>query len=232
MCGRRTAGHWAAAKRAVAGTTVLVDPWLESPSLPFPFHTANSRIPFSILSDRPSTIDHLDSITLFTCPSRDAGQPGPQAENRERGDRKIPRDLLSKGIIFDMSEEPERGTKEQLAYAVARGRSVRSWARSANVPCVTAQRWSKDPEVRKMAEELRRRALDGAVGHVAMRSIWVMKRMTRLATEADSDAVQLQALRGLLAEMITVSKYSGLEARMTKLEESRDAQPGNAGRAV
>ncbi len=103
---------------------------------------------------------------------------------------------------------------------------------SANVPYVTAQRWSKDPEVRKLAEELRRRVLDGAVGHVAMLSISVMKRMTKIAFEGDSDEVQLKALRGLLAEMVTVSKYSGLEARLVEVEEMLDAQRGHADRAV
>ena len=131
-----------------------------------------------------------------------------------------------------MSEEPENGTKEQLAHAVARGKSVRSWARSANVPYVTAQRWSKDPEVRKIVEELRRRALDAAVGHVAMRSTWVMKRMTKVATAGDTDEVRLRALRGLLADMITVSKYSGLEARLAEAEEMLHAQLGDKDRAV
>jgi hypothetical protein len=130
-----------------------------------------------------------------------------------------------------MTEEPESGTKEQLALAVACGSSVRSWARRANVPRVTAQRWSKDPEVRKMAEELRRRALDRAVGKVTMRSTWIMDRMTRIATEGDSDEVKLKALRGLLAELIAVSKYSGLEARMTEIEKTLDARRGNANRA-
>ncbi len=83
-----------------------------------------------------------------------------------------------------------------------------------------------------MADELRRRALDRAVGQVAMRSTWLMGRMTKIATEGDSDTVRLKALRGLLADMITVSKYSGLEARMTELEESRDAQLGHANRTV
>ena len=100
------------------------------------------------------------------------------------------------------------------------------------MPCVTAYRWSKDPSVRKMAQELRRRALDRAVGQVAMRSGWLMGRLTKLAKEADCETVRLRALRGLFAEMIAVSKFSGLEARMTELEESLDAQPGHADRPV
>ena len=69
-----------------------------------------------------------------------------------------------------MAEEAERATKAQLAVALARGTSIRSWGRASDVPYVIAQRWSKDPQVRKMAQDLRRRALDRAVGKVAMRS--------------------------------------------------------------
>ena len=83
-----------------------------------------------------------------------------------------------------------------------------------------------------MAEELRRRALDRAVGKVAMRSTWIMDRISRIAMEGDSDEVRLKALRGLLAEMINVSKYSGLETRLAEVEETLDAQRGNANRAV
>jgi hypothetical protein len=131
-----------------------------------------------------------------------------------------------------MSEELERGTKEQLALAVARGKSIRSWARSANVPLVTAYRWSKEPEVRKMAEAIRRRALDGAIGNVAMRSSWIMKGLTKLAEGADSETVRLRALRGLISDMITVSRYSGLETRVAELEGTLHAQRGNADRPV
>ncbi len=131
-----------------------------------------------------------------------------------------------------MSEEPEEATKDQLAFAIARGKSVSSWARAVKVPRVTAQRWSKDPQVLKLAQEIRRRAIDRAVGQMSMRSPWVVKKMTKLANDSDSEAMRLRALRALTADMITLSKYSGLENRMTELEEWRDAQPGHAGRAV
>jgi hypothetical protein len=131
-----------------------------------------------------------------------------------------------------MSEEPQRGTKAQLALALAHGKSIRSWARASNVPRVTAQRWSKDREVRKMADYIRRRALDRAVGQIATRSTWVVGQMTNLARVADSDAVRLRALRGLMGEMIAISKFSGLEARLAECEEMLDAQSANADRAV
>ena len=81
-----------------------------------------------------------------------------------------------------------------------------------------------------MADAIRRRALDGAIGNIAMRSSWIMKRLTKLAEGADSETVRLRALRGLVSDMITVSRYSGLEARMAELEGSLHAQPGNANR--
>jgi hypothetical protein len=131
-----------------------------------------------------------------------------------------------------MSEEPEEATKDQLAFAIARGKSVRSWARDSKVPRATAHRWSNDPQVRKMAQAIRRRAIDRAVGQMSMRTPWVVKKMTTLAKDSDSEPMRLRALRALTADMITLSKYSGLESRMTELEEWRDARAGDAGRAV
>jgi hypothetical protein len=130
-----------------------------------------------------------------------------------------------------MSEELEAATKDQLALAIARGKSVRSWARASNVPRATAHRWSNDPQVRKMAQEIRRRAIDRAVGQMTMRTTWVVKKITKLATDSDSEALRLRALRGLNAEMISLSKYSGLEARLVEVEEMLDAQHGHADRA-
>jgi hypothetical protein len=41
----------------------------------------------------------------------------------------------------------------------------------------------------------------------------------RLGKEADSESVQLRALRAVLADNMAVSKFSNLEYRMTELEE-------------
>ena len=46
--------------------------------------------------------------------------------------------------------------------------------------------------------------------------------ITNLAQEADSESVQLRAWRAILADMMSVSKFSVLEYRMTEIEEELD----------
>ena len=46
--------------------------------------------------------------------------------------------------------------------------------------------------------------------------------ITNLARGADSESVQLRAWRGVLADLMSVSKFSVLEYRMTELEEKVD----------
>ena len=43
--------------------------------------------------------------------------------------------------------------------------------------------------------------------------------ITHLAQEADSESVQLRAWRAILAELMSVAKFSDLEYRMTEIEE-------------
>ena len=127
-----------------------------------------------------------------------------------------------------MPEEPQKGTKIQLAVAIGHGLSVRAWARANNVPRVTAQRWSKDPKVRQAAEACRRRALDRAVGQMSRRATWVVGGITTHAGEAQSESVRLRALRALLADMMAVSRFGGLEDRMTAIEKRSAEQDATA----
>jgi uncharacterized protein (UPF0147 family) len=127
-----------------------------------------------------------------------------------------------------MSEECEKGTKPHLAIALAYGLSVRGWARANNVPRATAQRWSEDLEVRKMAEACRRRMMDKAVGRMSRRSAVAADTIFKLVQHAESESVQLRASRAIVLDSITVSKYNGLENRVTEMEERLSARAGNA----
>ena len=51
-----------------------------------------------------------------------------------------------------MADEAPKGTKSQLAFALAHGGSVAAWARDNEVPKRTAYRWSKYANVRKTTE--------------------------------------------------------------------------------
>jgi hypothetical protein len=133
-----------------------------------------------------------------------------------------------------MADEHRKSRKAQLALALARGVSVAQWARNHEVPKVTAYRWAKDPAVRKAVEAYRRRTIDQAIGMMTNQTTRAAGVIARIATEGESETVRLRACRAIFTDMIKVSRYSGLEARMVEIEEQNkqqeadDATLGNA----
>jgi hypothetical protein len=121
-------------------------------------------------------------------------------------------------------KQPRVRDKLQLAIAIAQGSTARAWARANDVSKTTAWRWSKEPEVRRAVEEYRRRLLDRAVGQMAKRANWAAIETYRMAKEARSETVKLRAIRAILADMMAVSKFSGLECRMSEIEEQLRAR--------
>jgi hypothetical protein len=115
---------------------------------------------------------------------------------------------------------------DQLALAIAQGKSVRAWARANDVPRNTAQRWASDPDLRRQVEDWRRLALDQALGLMAAQSIRAVKAITKLGEMADSQAVQLKAWRAVLSDQIAVSKHANLEYRLSQIEERQRARTG------
>ena len=127
-----------------------------------------------------------------------------------------------------MSEEIPLSKQDQLALAIAQGKSVPAWARQNDVPRSTAYTWANDPNVRRLVEDWRRRSLDRALGSMAAQSSRAVKEMTRLGQTAESESVQLRAWRAVLTDQIAVSKHANLEYRVSQLEEKRRAATGNA----
>jgi len=123
--------------------------------------------------------------------------------------------------------ELPRGNKTELAIAIAQGNSLRKWARSNGVPERTAYRWASTPEVRRLVESHRRRIRDRAIGRLNRRMIWASDRIAQLANGAESESVQLRALRAIFSEEMSVSKFSNLEFRMSKIEEDLRDRTGN-----
>ncbi len=134
-------------------------------------------------------------------------------------------------IIFIMGDETQRGTKAQLAVALAQGRSITAWARDNNVPRPTVYRWAKEPEVRKAMQACRHRMLDRAVGMMVKRVPWAVPKLVVLAADAESESVRLGAIKTLIRDMLAVSKFSCLEERMTQIEEKLDERDRMAGQA-
>jgi hypothetical protein len=125
-----------------------------------------------------------------------------------------------------MSQEPREANKLQLAIALAQGSSISAWARANNVANETARRWAHEPKVRAEIEVFRRHAIDSAVGVLAKHANWAAAEICKLAGHAESESVKLSALKAVLANMMSVSKYSGLEERMGELEEHVRQQQG------
>ena len=82
--------------------------------------------------------------------------------------------------------------------------------------------------VRKAVESYRRRSIDQAVGRMVRQSTLAADGIITIAKEATSDSVRLRAFRAIFSDMITVSKYSGLEARMCEIEEKLDQRDAAA----
>jgi hypothetical protein len=130
-----------------------------------------------------------------------------------------------------MSEELDDGSKTELAQALAQGISAARWAKSRKVPRNTAYRWAREPAVRKDVEAIRRRTIDLAVGRMTRHTTRAAEGIVRLAEGAESESVRLRAYRAIFSDMISVSDYSGLEARLTDMEQrldERDAATSSA----
>ena len=118
-----------------------------------------------------------------------------------------------------MEKEVRRQKKINLALAVAEGESIAAWARENGVPERTAQRWAQDRNVRREVDACRRRALNQAIGRMTGMAMNAVDGIVTLAKQADSESVQLRAWRGVLADLMSVSKFSDLEYRMAEIEE-------------
>jgi hypothetical protein len=130
-----------------------------------------------------------------------------------------------------MPEEVGLDKKTSLALAIARGQSIDAWAKQNDVPRSTAFRWASEPMVRREVEATRRRALGRAIGRLSSVALKAADGIVTLAKEAESESVQLRAWRAVLADQVTVSKFSDLEYRMAEIEEQLSERSGHTGQA-
>ena len=130
-----------------------------------------------------------------------------------------------------MEKEVRRLKKINLALAIAEGESIAAWARQNGVPERTAQRWAQDRNVRREVDACRRRALNQAIGRLTGMAMNAVDGIANLAQAADSESVQLRAWRAILADMMSVSKFSDLEYRMAEIEEQLSERTGHTDQA-
>ncbi len=127
-----------------------------------------------------------------------------------------------------MTEESTNDPKLELATAIAAGNSIPKWASKNGVPRRTAYNWAAEREVRAEVELIRRRALDKAIGRLARRAVWAVDGIVKLGETAESESVRLSALRAVMSDFVSVSSYTGLEARVAELEEEFHEHTDNA----
>ncbi|MFI5454034.1 MAG: hypothetical protein ACHRXM_01145 [Isosphaerales bacterium] len=124
-------------------------------------------------------------------------------------------------------EQPNPDQQYQFAVAMAAGQRVAVWAKKNGVPRRTCYHWTKTKEYKDTVQEVRRRTLDRALGHLARNLTKAADRIAALATAAESESVQLQAARGVLKEFMAVRLRVDLEEQMTDIErrlDERDAK--------
>jgi len=96
-------------------------------------------------------------------------------------------------------EAPEESMKLGLAAAIASGMRINRWAKENGVPKTTAYRWAQDATVRINVEAARRRMLDRMAGTMTRRCAFAASRITQLASDTQSEAMKLKALRTIVA---------------------------------
>jgi hypothetical protein len=126
-----------------------------------------------------------------------------------------------------MEKEARRHKKVHLALAIAEGESIAAWAQENGVSERTAFSWAKDPKVRREVEAYRRRVVNQAIGRLTGMTTKAVDGITNLAQEAESESVQLRAWRAILADQMSVSKFSDLEYRMAEIEEQLEERTGH-----
>ncbi len=131
-------------------------------------------------------------------------------------------------------EKSPQSQKTKFVSAIAKGVSIREWAKKNEVPERTAYRWASDPRVKARVDKCRRRALDRAIGHMSHKVNWAARGITKLAKNAVSEPVRLAALRTIFSNMMDVTEFADLQDRMTQLEEQlhereRAGRTGQAG---
>jgi hypothetical protein len=125
-----------------------------------------------------------------------------------------------------MSKRNNENHKANLALAMAAGTAVPDWARENDVHRRTAYTWSRSPEVLDQVKLIRSQVLDRAAGRLSDNATAAADKIAKLAQEAASESVQLQAARAVLAELMTVSNYLAIERRLDELERRvAHAQP-------
>jgi hypothetical protein len=118
--------------------------------------------------------------------------------------------------------------KDQLALHLASGGGVADWARAHAIPERTVYSWSRSPEVRDRTEAIRRAVLAEAVQQLGAHAAAAAGQIVKLAENAQSETVRLQAARAVLAEFMSVSNYTSMAAQLADIERRLREKSGSS----
>jgi hypothetical protein len=128
-----------------------------------------------------------------------------------------------------MSGQQRTSRKKQLVIALTEGKLLDDWARENGISRRTAYRWAKDPKVKAAVNLHRRMAVDQSLAVMSEQVTWAAKAIGELGKNAASESVKLRALKAVFANLVAVSKFGGLEERITELEEQFHARTRSTG---
>jgi hypothetical protein len=117
--------------------------------------------------------------------------------------------------------------RDQFAMAMAMGRSVSAWAKQHRVPRRTCHDWKETKEYKLRVQDIRRRAVDRAIGLLARDLTTASGTFARLVKDRKNGTVQLQAARAIFSTYLTTMKQFDMEERMTEIESDIEEHKAN-----
>jgi hypothetical protein len=106
-----------------------------------------------------------------------------------------------------------------LATKLAFGTSLRQAAAELGVSEATARRRLRDPRFRERVQEIRRRAVDDAIGQMVAAMTAAVTKLRNLIENGERESTQLRAALGLIDLTLKAAVLSDLQARVEQLEQ-------------
>ena len=125
-------------------------------------------------------------------------------------------------------EEIPLSKQDQLAIAIAQGKSIAAWARENQVPTSTAYGWASDPD---SAARSMTGAAAPSIGPLAgWPAIPCGRSKGSPISEKRPNPSRFSSgrSRAILFDQMAIAKQANLEYRMAKIEEKLRARTGNA----
>src|SRR5262245_11150294 len=96
---------------------------------------------------------------------------------------------------------------DQLALAVASGRTIAAWSRETGTNLSTAYSWTSKPEFEAKVQEIRQELVDQTVGRLVAYAAGAVGSIAKLMATGESEAIRLSAAKAILAELVSIGSY-------------------------